>query len=489
MIGFPIEILLLILSFIPCVAHVWRLRRLNKLFYSLITLQAEMPPVLMQLAIQPDSSLTIPWDFGFDDISHWTFSLTLNSTTLQSIGLHSDSIDATIIALARRLLQSSTRMVSIKPFHLVVFMASHNLQPLRLVPSPYSKSGVITLNSLSHSSQNNDSENLLQCKTFLSRFAHVTVKSPNITHSHSLLLLFQSINVLSILDTHRITHLAIHDITQPLEFSIDCLSRFDALESIHLESSGRLGDASASTAGNSIFRQASFRLLNTLPGLVTLTLDGPWLQTMMDDPISFISNTLPQLKHLQSLEVDFDLLTHTPQHIFNLVQSLPCLTRLGRLGRVDKTFWKLFKRGGCRRIRSLAVGTCKYPYCHRITTNPRFITDLAFGLLWTFPNLEHLRIYVGYQPGILMETLLEIIKRLKEGIDWYSNQDSDGNSIPVVVTDRKLKQVDILQAVDIESVYIQQWSLVAALHAGGPPVSVFISNDLDEQHGQFLRLP
>lgn len=62
-----------------------------------------------------------------------------------------------------------------------------------------------------------------------------------------------------------------------------------------------------------------------------------------------ILSTITTFKNLTTLIVDFDQLKHTEQVIYNVIKNLTCLKRLGRLGRVDKKFWRLFKKGEMQR--------------------------------------------------------------------------------------------------------------------------------------------
>jgi hypothetical protein len=62
-----------------------------------------------------------------------------------------------------------------------------------------------------------------------------------------------------------------------------------------------------------------------------------------------ILSCISRMVGLTVLIVDFDQVKHTAGLVYNVIKSLPNLKRLGRLGRVDRQFWRLFEKNERKR--------------------------------------------------------------------------------------------------------------------------------------------
>jgi hypothetical protein len=70
-----------------------------------------------------------------------------------------------------------------------------------------------------------------------------------------------------------------------------------------------------------------------------------------------------------------------------------------------------------KRITHLELGNLKVPSSHPSDPNPQFLPNLAFGTLWTFPNLVHLKVYLSFSNS--EEQLVDIVKQVKQGRIWF----------------------------------------------------------------------
>ncbi|KAL5039400.1 hypothetical protein BDV3_002992 [Batrachochytrium dendrobatidis] len=328
---------------------------------------------------------------------------------------------------------------------------------------------------------------------------------------------------------NTIRHLELLDLHDQINF--DNISEFRYLKSIRMQSDGRLAHI------RGIFRVSAITHFTSISATLTsLTLDGPWFQNMIDYGAGLIQ-IFKQLTNLQKLVADFDAQTLTAQVLYDLFVSLPNLTEWATLGRIDQSFWRLFRRGEASRLKRLTVGSRKYTFSRLLTGNTLFLRDLAFGILWAAPCLESLSLFLGYQSGTDMVLVLDIIKRLKEGKDWdaellhqkivqearmedlklpeppvYSRLDrytkpknisssnspsrkkskytlssypsfskySDSTLMLQSHTPPKrlLRHVNVFQAIDVEDINDAAWNYVAATHGGGPPISIVITDDV-----------
>ncbi|KAH6580783.1 hypothetical protein BASA50_005907 [Batrachochytrium salamandrivorans] len=307
------------------------------------------------------------------------------------------------------------------------------------------------------------------------------------------------------------------------------IGEFLCLKSIRMQSDGRLLDE------RGIFRVSALLPLNRISvSLTSLTLDGPWFQTMIDFGPGLI-DTLKHLTCLKRLYADFDAPTLTPQALYSLFTALPLLNDWGSLGRVDKSFWRLFRRGEAARLTRITVGTCKHTFSSLLTGNRDFLPDLVFGLLWAAPSLAEISLFLGYQTGTNMDMVLEMVQRLKEGKNWdvelarqrkeiedrlmdlklpsppeYSRLEkytlphrnrtqlrrkphmavapvpindkpfdvaADKVAITPVIDSRALRRVNIFQAIDVSGINSTAWNYTAWTHAGGSPISIIITDD------------
>jgi hypothetical protein len=220
----------------------------------------------------------------------------------------------------------------------------------------------------------------------------------------------------------------------------------------------------------------SFEPLAHHTSLRHLILDGPWLQTMMDYSTGVL-NYIKTIKGLETLILDLDQTKQGPDLLYSLIAELPNLKHLGRLGRVDKKFWRLFSKSSCSHIHNIDVGTLKVPVTHLLDSNKSFFPDLAFGLLWCFPNLTRLRIYIGFQ-DCQPDVLLDIIKQLKEGLPLiYKEYEASIASDPKL---RKLEAIDLLQMSDVSLLQSMQWNYVATKHGGGNPITISATDGITE---------
>ncbi|KAJ3367660.1 hypothetical protein HDU91_001227 [Kappamyces sp. JEL0680] len=248
--------------------------------------------------------------------------------------------------------------------------------------------------------------------------------------------------------------------------SID-LGELPGVRSLRLESDGRF----LTQEGH--FRHLCFQGLVQHQHLRHLILDGPWLQSMIGYSAGVIQY-IKTIKGLETLVMDLDMIKHGPDVMYSVFLSLPNLRRIGRLGRVDKRFWRLFPKHGGRGIISVQVGTLKVPSTHLLDGNKNFFPDLAFGLLWAFPNLREVSIFVGFQ-GSDTDQLLDIVKQLKEGLPLvYKEYEPSIRADPML---RKLEKVELLQVSDCDLLQPARWNYVASKHGGGRPIVIHATDD------------
>ena len=94
----------------------------------------------------------------------------------------------------------------------------------------------------------------------------------------------------------------------------------------------------------------SFKILSTMNVyLKHLILEGPWLQSMINYSIGAIE-AFKSIKCLETLVIDLDMIKYGPDLLYSVIISLPKLKRFGRLGRVDKQFWRLFPKHSCTNL-------------------------------------------------------------------------------------------------------------------------------------------
>lgn len=204
-----------------------------------------------------------------------------------------------------------------------------------------------------------------------------------------------------------------------------------------------------------------------------LILDGPWLECMVNYSIGAIE-AFKSIKGLETLIVDMDMIKYGPDLLYSVIASLPSLKRVGRFGRVDKRFWRLFAKYSCRKVTTIELGTLKVPHTLLHDVNPSFLKDMAFGILWSFPNVKCLRIFLGFQSGSDQDLLLEIVRTLKEGIPLvFKEYEASTYADPY---SRKLEKVQFFQCSDVELIQDTRWKYVAMKHGGGKAISLFATD-------------
>ena len=251
--------------------------------------------------------------------------------------------------------------------------------------------------------------------------------------------------------------------------SVD-LKNLMGLEYLHLSSDGRF------LTQEGLFNYSCFGGLEHHQTLRHLVFDGPWLESM----ISYSQGAIDIFKTIHGLEtliIDLDMAKYGAESLYSLITSLPNLKRFGRIGGIDRRFWRLFPKFGNKSMSIIEVGSIKFPHTLLRDLAPSFLKDLALGLLWAFPNLKVIRIYMGFQGGNnCIDTLLEIVKQMKEGIPIVFKEYEQ--SILPDPSNRVLERVELFQVSDIQLFQASQWKYVAKRHGGGSPISISASDDL-----------
>lgn len=288
-------------------------------------------------------------------------------------------------------------------------------------------------------------------------FKELTLVSPSHRNAlASLPISIENLELLDIVDIHS-------------QLNLNPLFGAANLKHLSLHSDGRLLDDTGH------LRFSSFSPLVALT-LDTLNFEGPWIQNMMDYPLGLF-NVLGSLKSLRHLIIDLDYQTLGPEVIINLFNALPHLKTFGRLGRVDKSFWRLAGKALGARLETLVIGSVKYPYSHRLTHNQAFCKDLALGVLWFAPSLVKLEVWMGFYGE--ETSLLAALSRLKEGPEWLLP--------PTVQEVRRLKRIDIYQMLDTHSLQDERgWRRLAEMPASRP-VTVNLSSRDTLEPGHYRR--
>ncbi|KAJ3156256.1 hypothetical protein HDU86_004020 [Geranomyces michiganensis] len=244
--------------------------------------------------------------------------------------------------------------------------------------------------------------------------------------------------------TTAIELLDLSDIHTQLDLSPLATSAYENLKHLHLTSDGRLERGS--------IRAVSLNCLTKLhASLVTLELDGPWMQDMLDFP-HVVFSMLEKLTALRSLLADFEPRRHSPEAVARLVRTMPNLRSLGRLGFVDRQFWKHLRSYEGSHLTSLTVGNKKEPFSNRpASCPPGFISDLALGLLIACSNVTDLTIWMGFRGEV--NGLLGVIRRIREG---GITSDPERRS--------KLSTLKIFQAVDVGNLDTRAWQIGVGRH-------------------------
>jgi hypothetical protein len=229
------------------------------------------------------------------------------------------------------------------------------------------------------------------------------------------------------------------------QLNLSCLVECIQLHTLSFQSDGRLLDDTG------IVRAVSFDPLIHVPSLRSLHFYGPWLQSMVDVPLNMISK-IQRLSFLTSLLIDLDYQRLGSKVILNLFASLPHLKSFGRLGRVDKSFWRECPKASGRQLESLVLGMARYTLNSRFVRNPDFLSDLAMGVLWFAPSIKHLEIWMGFQAE--EDHLYDALARIKEGPSWPLDSD---------VHVKQLQTIDIYQMLDISNLDDRAWKRLAEI--------------------------
>lgn len=283
---------------------------------------------------------------------------------------------------------------------------------------------------------------------FLFGFTHISFKEPS------------SIDFDFIPDTCRALHLD----TIQAEMDYSSLPSLQNITSLRIDTSGRFNNNEGYHRTRAL---APIALLN----LSVLILDGPWFQDLIDHGPRLL-HLLKTLKTLTTLIADFDAHPKSlgPAGLHSLFSALPTLRHVGRLARVNKSFWKLFKKGMHPQIKTIELGRIKSPYSWRLDPEPGFMQFLAFGVLWAFPNATIVKIHLGYQQ-VDPDVLLDICKQLKEGMEGGERA-------------RKIGRIEFYQATDLFLVQDMRWNYVSLGRGDGFPLEIFISEEREGRTGR-----
>ena len=198
-----------------------------------------------------------------------------------------------------------------------------------------------------------------------------------------------------------------------------------------------------------------------MPSLTKLELHGPFLNAMLNNPMSFLRETL-NLKNLVSLLLDLDCQRIPLRLVLDLL-SLPKLENFGRLYNVDASFWRMVPKVAFANIKTFHAGRIQYPNSEPFIESPNFLNDLGFGIKWAFPNIKNVYIYMGYS-RVNTDVLLAVLKLLKFGIPSNSN--------------KSITFVGLFQVFDWKNVDVRNWKYVAEQYCGYR-TRVFISDGKD----------
>ncbi|KAJ3299251.1 hypothetical protein HK104_009554 [Borealophlyctis nickersoniae] len=250
--------------------------------------------------------------------------------------------------------------------------------------------------------------------------------------------------------------------------ALSSITHFRRLSTLRFESDGAISGQS----GN-IRTITLIPLRFVSPTLTHLELEGPWLDRIVSDPLGLV-HILADLTSLQHLTADFDQRSIGVKPLVHLIQSLPNLVSLGRLGSVDSKFWRSWSKGAGGRLRRMAFGKRVYGL-NLHSGMPGLIKDMPIGVMFWAPAVEVLEIWMGYQE--LMDELLIAVKRLCEG---GLAPDPDTPPPP-----RKLRRVDIYEAPPFGTVSSPHgWKYVGVGRGlKAPPVQIRISTGTSFQGG------
>lgn len=205
-----------------------------------------------------------------------------------------------------------------------------------------------------------------------------------------------------------------------------------------------------------IFNASDFTDLPTT--FETLHFYGPWLEKWIINYMDMFT-IISKLQNLTYLMIDLDFQILGGDLILDLFCSLPKLKKFGRLGRVDKQFWRLCPKAIGDKLTMLSVGSPKNPYNTPLNRHSRstFLNSLGLGVLWFAPSITKLEIWMGY--GADQYHLIEALVRIKEGPSW---------ELDPTIKVKQLKEIHIFEVSDVASVDDRAWKMLATIPASNP---------------------
>ncbi|KAI8905567.1 hypothetical protein EDD86DRAFT_249143 [Gorgonomyces haynaldii] len=195
--------------------------------------------------------------------------------------------------------------------------------------------------------------------------------------------------------------------------------------------------------------------------------NGPFFQDIMDDQLLFYEFLMSL--DVQALVADFDCRKLGLDRLISLLRK-PGLRHVGRLGRFTTDLYKKVPKFGCPHIQRLELGTTKYPYSHKLY-HATWLDQMGLGVLWLFPNLEHLDVHLGFQK-VDVEHLLQMVIRIKQGLEKKST----------------IRKICFYQTTDMNLIDDPRWQFTATkVPLEAHPVEIHVTEDamLPHKKGQY----
>ena len=120
----------------------------------------------------------------------------------------------------------------------------------------------------------------------------------------------------------------------------------------------------------------------------------------------------------------------------------------------------------------MELGNIKVPNAHPTDPNPNFLDSLAFGVLWAFPYVVHIKIHLSFTNT--EQDLIEIVKQLKQGLPLVYKEYEE-SVFPDPLT-RTLQSITFLQCADFGLLRSLVWKYLAGQFAGGR-IRIVIESD------------
>ena len=206
-----------------------------------------------------------------------------------------------------------------------------------------------------------------------------------------------------------------------------------------------------------IFQGSEFRDLPQT--LQILYFYGSWLDKWVLEPMTMLS-IISRLQNLTYFMIDLDFQTLGGDIILHLFSNLPKLKSFGRLGGVDKSFWRLCPKAIGSKLKLISVGIPKNPYItpmYRQGVNSSFLDSLGMGILWFAPSIKCLEIWMGYEADQFR--LINALSRIKEGPSW----DIDGQ-----IKVKQLREINVFEMCDVNSLDDRAWKRLAEIPLSSP---------------------